>query len=383
MDTESRIYRYLQQHLDRLPMGFPMTESGLDIRLLKRLFTPDEAKLATQLSMRPEPLKSIHNRVKRSGMSLEELRLLLYRMLNKGTVLASEEGYDERRYSNAGFSPGGVYNFQVNRLTRDLITDYRQYMNESRAKSETEPKKRMLPLRTVPVEESIPLPEKNRVSSYDDIRALIENTRGQIAAVNCICRQGQDLLGESCTKTDLRETCLMIAPDHAKRHVDMGIGRYITKEETFDILEKAQEAGLVLQPENSLRPEAICCCCGDCCVLLKLLTRYPRPAELYASNYYVEFEPELCSGCEECVDRCQLEARVMMDGIATVNHDRCIGCGNCVVLCPSNANQLKKKEEEFLPLKDKEAFNMEQLSRRVGKLNVLKIRMKMFLGLRV
>ena len=384
MDTESQIYRDLQKYLDRLPGGFPATESGVDIRLLKRLFTPEEAKIATQLSMTPEPLKRIYNRVRKSGMSIEELQQLLDQMLRKGTLVPSEEGYDEKHYSSAAFSAGGIYTVQVNRLSKDLINDYHQYMDETRGMQAGGKSVRgSLPLRTIPVEESIPLPEKYQVSSYDNVRKLIENAPGPIAVANCICRQSQGLLGESCTKTDLYEACLIIGPDHAKHYVDMGIGRYITKEETLDILEKAREAGLVLQPENSQRPEAICCCCGDCCVLLKMLTKFPRPADLYVTNYYAEVDPKLCSGCEECVERCQLEAMVMVDDVATINLDRCIGCGNCVAICPANAAQLKKKEDEWVPSKDKEAYNMWTLSNKVGKWNMLKIKTKMLLGLKV
>ena len=382
MDPDSQIYRDLQRHLDRLPMGFPETESGVDIRLLKRLFTPEEAKIAIQLSMIPEPLKRIYNRAKKSGMSIEEIQQILDQMLYKGTLLVSEEGYDEKHYSNAGFFAGGIYNFQVDRLTRDLIKDYRQHMEETRLKPKSG-QKRILPLRTIPVEKSIPVPEKFKVSNYDNVRKIIEDARAQIAVVNCICRQSQDLLGESCTKTHLRETCLMITPDHAKRHVDMGIGRYITKEEAFDILEKAQDAGLVLQPENTQQPDAICCCCGDCCVLLKSLKKHPRPADLYETNYYVGVVSELCTGCEECVERCQLDARDMVDRVAAVNLDRCIGCGNCVVICEYDANRLYKKGEETIPSKDKDALNMKMLSKKAGKSNIQIMRMKKLLGLKV
>ena len=44
------LYRKLQQHLDRMPVGFPATESGVEIRILQRLFTPDEAALAGDIS---------------------------------------------------------------------------------------------------------------------------------------------------------------------------------------------------------------------------------------------------------------------------------------------------------------------------------------------
>jgi hypothetical protein len=45
MNNENmEIYRKLQKHLDTLPIGFPPTESGVEIRILKHLFTPKQAE---------------------------------------------------------------------------------------------------------------------------------------------------------------------------------------------------------------------------------------------------------------------------------------------------------------------------------------------------
>ena len=137
MDAENQVYRDLQQHLNRLPAGFPATESGLDINLLKRLFTPEEARIAMHLSMKPEPIGRIHRRVKGIGMSIVELQTILDQMLYKGTLLVNEEGYDEKHYRNAAFSVGGIYNFQVNRLSRDFVDEYRQYQEETRSKAKS------------------------------------------------------------------------------------------------------------------------------------------------------------------------------------------------------------------------------------------------------
>ena len=41
----NEVYRALQRHLDRMPVPFPATESGVEIRILKQLFTADEARL--------------------------------------------------------------------------------------------------------------------------------------------------------------------------------------------------------------------------------------------------------------------------------------------------------------------------------------------------
>ncbi len=386
MDAESQIYRDLQQHLDKSPVGYPATQSGVDIRLLKHVFTPEEAQIATKLStIKLEPAKRIYRRVGKSGMamSIEELQEKLDRMVYKGTILAYSEGFGEKRYKNTGVTAGGIVDFQVNRLTKDLVDTFGKYHEERFAQAETTGSIGIPQLRTIPVEKSIPVPEKYRVSTFDDARHLVENAPGPISVANCVCRQTRDIRGESCIHSDIRETCLQIGPDHAKQYIEMGIGRYITREEALEVLERAREAGFILQPENSLQPENICCCCGDCCGLLSAVKKAPRPADLYATNYYAEVDPELCKGCGTCVKRCQLEARIMADGKAAVNLDRCIGCGNCVVTCESGASRLQKKDRELVPFKDKDTMFMRILARKTGRWNMLKLRMKMFLGLRV
>ncbi len=381
MDAGNQVYRTLQRHLDRMPGGFPEVESGLDIKILKRFFTPEEAEITVQLSMKPEPLKRIYSRLKDKRISMEELRQKLDRMMRKGIILTWEDGYDETHYSNAEFAMGGIFNFQLNNLTKDLLGEYHQYQAERRAKEKPGPVG-PLPLRTIPVEKSIPIPEKYHVSDYDSVRKLIENARGKLSVAKCICRLTSQILGEGCQKTDLIEACLMIGTDHARRHVDMGIGRYITKEEAFELLDKAQRDGLVLQPENHRAPDTICICCGDCCVLLKMLNQHPRPADLYVTNFYAEVNQELCLGCNICAGKCQLNA-ITVNGTARVNLDRCIGCGNCVALCPQEAITLVKKEPEKVPPKDKVTVNMRALERRIGAWNMFKVRMKMLLGMKV
>jgi electron transport complex protein RnfB len=367
MDTENKVYRELQKFLDTMPGGFSAMESGSDIRLLKYLFTPEEAKVAMYLTMKPERAKEIHDRIKKSGssLSLKELKRILDKMLYKGILRPYYEGYDETHYRAPDPTAGGMLSVQLDqKLTREFYDYVNEYMAETIGKRTTPKPKILNPLRTVPVEKSIPHAEKFPVNTYDDVRKMVKNAPGPFAVANCICRQKTKRFGVKCAKTDLEETCLMIGPDHARRYVNMGVGRFITREEVYDILKRAQEDGLVIQPENSQKPEAICICCGDCCVFLKPMKAHPRPAEMFLTNYYAEVNPELCNGCEICVEKCQMDARAMVDGIAVVNLDRCIGCGNCVVLCSSNANILKKKEQEIVPPDDKDAYYKTLLSHR-------------------
>ena len=45
-----KVYRKLQKHLDKQPVGFPATASGVERRLLRDAFTVDEAAVALEMS---------------------------------------------------------------------------------------------------------------------------------------------------------------------------------------------------------------------------------------------------------------------------------------------------------------------------------------------
>ena len=66
---EMDIYQKLADHLDNLPGGFAPSETGVEIRLLKRLFTPEEAELSVHLTLEREEASTIANR---AGMDIDE-----------------------------------------------------------------------------------------------------------------------------------------------------------------------------------------------------------------------------------------------------------------------------------------------------------------------
>jgi electron transport complex protein RnfB len=53
MAQNQAIYRELQRHMDQQAVGLPRTRSGADVRPLRMMFTPDEARLALHLTFRP------------------------------------------------------------------------------------------------------------------------------------------------------------------------------------------------------------------------------------------------------------------------------------------------------------------------------------------
>jgi len=355
MNRETRIYEDLCEHLDGQPMDAQAKITGVKVSILKQLYTPEEAKIATKLSAKPESLPQIYNQIDEKAMSQEELKGILEKMAHKGTVFTKKEGSGEKRYSGSGFFFSGMYAFQADRLTEDLAQDFYEYFyNTDTAKAETALKKRILEFRTVPVEEAIPDKERSRLRDYENVRKMIENVDGRIVLSHCICRQTREYQEEFCTTTHLRETCLVLGRDRVEQYKKMGIGRVINKEEAIEIYSKSQEAGLVIQLENTQQPEFICFCCGDCCAILTSAKKMAHPSKSYATNYYITADPESCLTCGACVERCPMDALTMVNQVPSVDLKRCIGCGNCVTTCGGEVLKLRRKSKEIVPPKSQE-----------------------------
>ncbi len=158
-------------------------------------------------------------------------------------------------------------------------------------------------------------------------------SKGPFAVINCVCRQGMDLLEEPCRQTRIVETCLVLG-DFAKSVLVAGSGRALAQEEMIELLQRADEEGMVLQPQNTQDPNFICCCCGCCCGVLATAKKLPRPAEYFDTNFFAVVDGELCTECGTCSDRCQMDAISYPDGVAAVDLLFCIGCGLCVTTCP-------------------------------------------------
>jgi electron transport complex protein RnfB len=380
VDGGSDVYRKLRAHLDVMPVGFPATASGVELRILRRLFTPEEAEAALLLSAVPETLERILPRAPRGRWTRDGLEALLGGLAEKGAILggrAVSGPGGRRRYSKAMLAIG-MYELQVGRLTAQLQRDLEQYITEGFAAAFLGPRTKQM--RTVPV--NVRIHPDRSVGRYDDARRLIGESDGPWAVLNCICRQGKDLVGEPCRQTEARRTCLTLKG--VARHVlDTGTGEALTRDEALGLLERAEREGMILQPENARDPRFICFCCGCCCAVLQMARRFPRPAEYVHSNYRAAVDPTLCTECESCRSRCPMEALSTGDGATVVDPGRCIGCGACVTTCPSEALHLVQKERTSVPPKSHDALYRKILVERFGILGTARIMGKAALGRRI
>jgi Pyruvate/2-oxoacid:ferredoxin oxidoreductase delta subunit len=235
-------------------------------------------------------------------------------------------------------------------------------------------------MRTIPINETVTI--ERRVGTLDNVRDIITKSEGPFSVINCVCRQGKDLLDEPCQQTDTRRTCLTLK-GMATSTIRSGIGQSLTREETFRLLEQAEKEGRILQPENTQDPQFICFCCGCCCGVLTSAKLFPKPAELFHSNYYADVDAELCTACETCAERCQMEAIALDDEVSKVDLDRCIGCGVCVSTCPSGAVSLQIKEKASEPPKNTELMYRQIMKERFGPLGTLKVVGKSLLGMKI
>ncbi|HQN77149.1 MAG TPA: 4Fe-4S binding protein [Syntrophales bacterium] len=381
---EDHVYHQLRREIDtRMPVGMPASEDHSEIDLLKRLFTPEEAALAVHLSVLPEPLKKLHKRLKKAGMDLPEERLerMLDGMVGKGVIFGGKMFPKPKHYSLGQFAVG-MYEFQVDRQTREMAEKAEKYMHGTFYR-EFFRKDRPLQMRTIPVAASI-APEY-RVSPYDDILELVRRAPEPIVVVDCVCKQSKDLLKEPCRLSDIRNNCMLFgsaAEFVLEREVPSA--RSVTRKELLSLLEQFRNAGLVLQPANTRDPSYICACCGCCCNILQGFKKFPRPAEYFHSSYQAIVDVSSCTGCEACVPRCQMEAlSVDASGRASVNPDRCIGCGNCMTVCPVDAVKLAPLAGRRVPPRSHEALYLNIARQKFGVLGMLKMAARAAAGKKV
>jgi electron transport complex protein RnfB len=343
------VHTRLQKHLHAsMPVGYPGTRSGVELRLLEDIFSQQEAQIALKMTHQLETAEQIHERLKDDGISLDELKAGLAEIANKGGLWTKEK--DGAQHYALMSLVLGMWEYQVGRLSPDWFANFGKYMEQGYG---VEFLGTAVPqMRVVPIDKSIP--QKHKIATYDEIRDIVGKAEGRMGVANCVCRKAKDLIGEPCKKSDIRETCLVFR-DWFDHYHKQGWARPIAKDECLDILKQAEENAFVLEPTNAQIPEFVCVCCGDCCGSLGALKQVPRPADYIASNYHARVDQDSCTGCGTCEDRCQMEAvKVLKAGVAAVDLARCIGCGLCVPTCDSEAIHMREKEKHIVPPIDKE-----------------------------
>ena len=326
------VYRKLAQRLDEIPNGFPPTESGIELRLLAKIFEPQEAALAAVMRLSREPAEAI---AARAGVDPAVARSTLKTMARKGQIRAGRKG-GELAFGLLPFAVG-IYEEQLPRMDAELASLFEAYYQETQGSFA-----RYQPAihRVLPVEEAV----QAGIEIYPFERAteLLENAQAW-GVRDCICRVQQKLIGRGCDHP--LEACLTFAPvpgvfDHSEAT------RAISKEEALAILRQAADSGLVHSPGNFRDGHYyICNCCTCCCGVLRTVSEFGMPTAIAHSGFVTVVDESLCAGCGDCVERCPFAALSLPEEVCVVDPGRCVGCGVCAAVCPSEALTLVRRPE--------------------------------------
>lgn len=334
-------YERFRKKIDEAcPFPTPSTESKVELEILSRLMTPEEAEIACHLSGDPETAQTV---AARAGISAESLHPVLEELVRKGVIFKVYT--EDPLYSLAPVMPG-IWEFQLNNMTPELLSLFQRYYAEGQGRAFLTLKPP--PFRVIPIQKSIPA-ELN-ILSYEQVEGFIDRA-GSVALADCHCRAVKRMVGEGCDAPD--DVCILLDvwAEYFEKNLNV---RKVDKDEAKAALRKAADAGLVHATFNSVEGAMfICNCCGCCCVGLRGITQLKIPVKdlgLATSNFIAEVSKGDCTGCAVCEDRCPVGALALGDAVVEVLVEKCIGCGACVTVCPTSAISMKRRENQTVPV---------------------------------
>jgi electron transport complex protein RnfB len=336
-------YERLAKALEALPGGFPETPSRVELRLLKKAFTEEEAELTGYMSRNYETIGEL---AVKSGFPEKRVRELLRGLLPRELVRRRFVDKQEQ-YRLGPFIVGWYEALMEGPMRNDIefITLFEQYMREGGGERIMSPRPGVLGV--VPVRGSL---KPELLQPYDDIDAHFARHE-RFGLVDCVCRLARNLLGSKCSKPVKRCGFVGLPPKTP-------LSEYVLdREQAIKLFTQLEEEGHVhtgfygfIRGADTPQFVGCCNCCGDCCGILRAVNDFGLTEGPQRSNYRAVLKEENCLACGDCVERCQMHA-ISQDekGIAIIKREKCIGCGLCVIKCPGDAIELEpvSKEEWF------------------------------------
>jgi len=319
--------------------------------LVEFLFTPEEAAIACAMPIEYATAEEIAANL--GTKDIKKVAAQLEVMGDKGLIHIKEAG-GKKLYEGLPFVPG-LFEFQLMKGIVDerskkwavLLNDYskavkREFMSGKPPKIEKSALGRKVAVGKEVRQLACVIP-------YKEMKQLILDTE-HIAAGTCVCRHQGNLLGKPSSEP--MGNC-MVFGESALFSVERGFTKRLSEKEALERLDEAEEAGLVHNYVNNPGQftNLLCNCCGCHCFILRGAKNAPAPSQMVNPRYLVYVNENDCTACEACIGRCWMKALKMENGKLKRDELRCIGCGLCMYVCPTEALTLDKRPAGKIPLK--------------------------------
>lgn len=171
-------YEQLARALDLLPGGFPRTKSGVELQILKKIFSPEEALVASNMTGTGETADAIAGRANLPKEEIEErLKAMLGRLMIWGS---NRDGTWTFRLAPFVI---GFYEEQWEVMDHEFAHLVEQYFNEGGTAGIMRPQPALH--RVVPAQQAV---KTEYILPYDDIKPLILQAKS-FELRDCICRK--------------------------------------------------------------------------------------------------------------------------------------------------------------------------------------------------
>ena len=302
------------------------------IEMLKLQYTPDEARLATQIGFTGGKLDDL---AEKTGIKKETLKKKLDTMAHKGTLWIDPVGDNPTYKALALEAPGiieaagwAIHTFPwLPELRKRWHHYYLTYYKEAIVKKGPAPLGPYAASKALPPDAT---PEEN----------IIDVVKGvdYWAVSNCGCRVfEQAALGHRKCQHPM-DVCMSFG-EIGRWAAKNGFAREITCDEAIKVVLKAEDEGLIHYGLPSFG--IMCNCCKDVCLNL-LGLQIGLPHVMGPNPFVAVCDEETCTACSICDDRCHVDA-ITIDKFATVDVNKCLGCGVCVVGCDQGALKLQRR----------------------------------------
>jgi NAD-dependent dihydropyrimidine dehydrogenase PreA subunit len=178
-----------------------------------------------------------------------------------------------------------------------------------------------------------------QVVTLNDAMKVLELAE-PILRVNCACRRMTRGIEDPCC---LAFGALAEMVPKLPRYIPDSGAEPMHIDEAKEFVAKMDEGGRVHTVWMGPSPyvAALCSCELPECAATRIRTAYDLQA-LWKGEYVAKVDLTKCTGCGQCVSRCQFGALSFNDSMSVpfIDQWKCFGCGLCATTCPEGAIEM-------------------------------------------